>query len=410
MVDKPIPKPARIALVAAAVLAVVANAAVLATRKPAGAETTAPRPASWSSAPAQAEVGAAPTIALSPTQLATLTIAPVGTYAFPVDKDAVGSIDFDENRSVQVFPPYQGKILATFAEVGDAVQEGQALYTVDSPDLIQAESNLIGTAAALQVASKELARAQALYGRDSGGVSEREYDQALSDEHTAEGNLKAARSAVQVFGKSDADIDRIIATRKVDPALVVRSPLTGQVTARNAQVGLLVEPGNPPAPYAVAQVTTKWMLADVLETESPLYRVGQPVQVTVMAYPGRTFTGRISTISPAVDPNTRRVTVRSVIADPKDELRSGMLADFVIQVQAPVRSTAVPTTAVIREGDGTMTAWVTRDRRRMTRRVVTIGLERDGRYQILSGLQPGELVVTEGGVFLSNMLEAAPGD
>ncbi len=87
-----------------------------------------------------------------------------------------------------------------------------------------------------------------------------------------------------------------------------------------------------------------------------------------------------------------------------------MLAEFVIQVRAPVRATAVPTTTVVHEGDGTMTAWVTTDRHHMTQRIVTVGLERNGRYQILSGLEPGELVVTQGGVFLSNMLQAAPTD
>jgi cobalt-zinc-cadmium efflux system membrane fusion protein len=364
----------------------------------------------WSAAAVQTEVSSNPTVELSPSQLAAFTIAPVGTYFFPLDKQAVGSIDFDENLSVQVYPPNQGKILTTLAEVGDHVDQGQPLYTVDSPDLIQAESNLIGAAATLGVASKELARARDLYGHDSGGVSQREYDQAVSDDQTAEGNLKAARSAVHVFGKSDADMDRIVASRKIDPALVVVSPITGQVTARDAQPGLLVEPGNPPAPYAVSRVTTKWMLANVLESDSPLYHVGEPVEVTVMAYPGRSFKGTISTIYPAVDPNTHRVTIRSEIADPTNELRAGMLAEFVIQVRAPVRATAVPTTTVVHEGDGTMTAWVTTDRRHMTQRVVTVGLERDGRYQILSGLEPGELVVTQGGVFLSNMLQAAPTD
>lgn len=358
----------------------------------------------------QAEVPSAPTVELTSKQLSTLRVEPVGTYLFPVDKHAVGNIDFDQDVAVRVFPPYQGKIIEAFAEIGDQVRKGQPLYTIDSPDLIQAESNLIGAAATHAVASKELARAKDLYGRDSGGVSEREYDQAVSDEQTAEGNLKAARSAISVFGKSDPDIDRIIATRKIDPALVVQSPLTGQVTARDAQPGLLVQPGATPAPFAVARVTSKWMLANVLESDGPSYHVGQPVEVTVMAYPGRTFRGTISTVYPAVDPNTHRITIRSEIADPGNELRAGMLADFVIQVHAPVRSTAVPTTAVVHEGDGTMTSWVTADRRHMMQRVVTIGMERDGRYQILSGLQPGDLVVTQGGVFLSNMLQAAPTD
>ena len=359
----------------------------------------------------QPETGAGEaSVELSPTQLHSVTIAPVGTYAFPVDKDAVGSIDYDENLSVQVFSPYQGKILNTFAEVGDAVHKGQALYTIDSPDLIAAESNLIGAAAAEDLTAKELARAKDLYGRDSGGVSQREYEQAVSDEQTADGALRAARSGVRVFGKSETDIDRIVQTRQIDPALVVASPIDGQVTSRAAQPGLLVQPGSSPAPYSVAKVTTKWMLANVLESDSPLYRVGQPVSVTVMAYPGRTFNGAISRIYPAVDPNTHRVTIRSAIADPGNELRDGMLADFVIRIHDPVPATAVPATAIVREGDGSLTAWVTTDRHRLTQRVVKVGQQRDGEDQILSGLQPGELVVTQGGVFLSNMLQAPPSD
>jgi membrane fusion protein, heavy metal efflux system len=351
-------------------------------------------------------------VVLTSQQLRTLTIAPVGTYLFPIDKDAVGSIDYDENLSVQVFPPYQGKILATLHEVGDPVQRGQALYTIDSPDLIQAESNLIGAAATLELTRKELVRAHELYVTDStiGGVSEREYEQAQSDEQTAEGALRAARSAVRVFGKTDDEMDETIRTRHVDNALVVPSPITGQVTSRDAQPGLLVQPGNPPAPYAIANIQTKWMLANVLEGDSPLYHIGQPVQVTVTAFPGRAFTGTIDRIYPAVDTVTHRITVRSQIVDPGNLLRPGMLADFVIQVRAPTEAPAVPTTAIVHEGDGTLTAWVTRDRKTMYQRVVSIGAERDGQYQVLEGLHPGELVVTRGGVFLSNMLQASPSD
>jgi cobalt-zinc-cadmium efflux system membrane fusion protein len=84
-----------------------------------------------------------------------------------------------------------------------------------------------------------------------------------------------------------------------------------------------------------------------------------------------------------------------------------MFATFVIEVGEPVRATAVPLDAVVREGDGTMTAWVTADRRRFTRRTVRVGLQRDGFRQILEGLQPGELVATEGALFLSNALAIA---
>jgi cobalt-zinc-cadmium efflux system membrane fusion protein len=342
---------------------------------------------------------------LSPSQLNSIKIEPVGSYQFPVEKDAVGNIDFDEDLSVQVFPAYQGTILKTFGELGARVQKDQPLYTIKSPDLIQAESNLIGAAATLDLTNKELARVQGL-----GGVSEREKEQATSDQQTAEGALKAAQDAVLVFGKTNAEIDQMIASRRIDPALVVRSPISGKITYKVAQPGFLVQPGNAPAPYSVADVAIKWMLANVSETEVPLFHLGQSVQVKVMAFPDHAFQGKVSKIYETVDPNTHRVTIRSEIADPRDELRPGMLANFVIRVHNPVEATAIPANGVVREADGTMTAWVTADRRRFEQRIVKIGLRNDDRVQVLDGLRPGELVVADGAVFLSNMLSAPPSD
>jgi membrane fusion protein, heavy metal efflux system len=346
-----------------------------------------------------------PILDLSPSQLNSIKIEPVGSYQFPVEKEAVGNIDFDEDLSVQVFPAYPGTIIKTFGELGARVQKDQPLYTIKSPDLIQAESNLIGAAAAFELTNKELARVQGL-----AGIAEREKEQATSDQQTAEGALKAARDAVLVFGKTNAEIDQIIASRKIDPALVVRSPISGKITYKVAQPGFLVQPGNVPAPYSVADVAIKWMLANVSETDVPLFHLGQPVQVKVMAYSNRMFTGKVSKIYETVDPNTHRVTIRSEISDPKDELRPGMLANFVIRVHDPVETTAIPANGVVREADGTMTAWVTTDRHRFVQRIVKIGLRKDDRVQILDGLQRGELVVADGAVFLSNMLQAPPTD
>ncbi len=342
---------------------------------------------------------------LSPSQLNSIKIEVVESYLFRVEKEAVGNIDFADDLSVQVFPAYQGTIIKTFVELGVRVQKDQPLYTIKSPDLIQAESNLIGAAATFELTNKELARVQGL-----GGIAEREKEQATSDQQTADGALKAARDAVLVFGKTNAEIDQMIALSKTDPALVVCSPISGTVTSFNAPPGLLVQPGNLPAPYSVANVTVKWMLANVSETEIPFFHLGQPVQVKVMAYPDRVFQGKVSKIYATVDPNTHRVTIRSEIADPKDELRPGMLANFVIRVQNPVEATAIPANGVVREADGTMTAWITTDRRRFEQRIIKIGLRNDDRVQVLEGLRRGELVVADGAVFLSNMLSAPPSD
>jgi membrane fusion protein, heavy metal efflux system len=344
---------------------------------------------------------AAPSVDLSPSQLNSIKIGQVGTYQFPVEKDAVGNISFADELSVQVFPDYQGTIIKAFVELGAHVEKDQPLYTIKSPDLIQAESNLIGAAATFDLTNKELERVKGLP-----GVAQREVEQAISDQQTADGALKAARDAVLVFGKTDAEIDQMIASRKTDPALVVHSPISGQITSYNAPPGLLVQPGNPPPPYTVANLGIKWMLADVIESDVALLHLGQPLQVKVMAYPNRVFRGKISKIYPMIDPNTHRETVRSEIDDPKDELRPGMLANFVIRVEGPMTGVAIPANGVVREADGSMTAWVTTDKHHFEQRVIKTGLRKDDRVQILDGLRRGELVVTDGAIFLSNMLSA----
>jgi len=345
------------------------------------------------------------TLDLTDTQLAAVKVEPVGEREFPVEKEAVGSIDFNEDMETQVFTPYQGKIIALFAAVGDDVKKGQTLFTIDSPDLLQAESTLIAAVGVMELTTRNLVRLQELY--KTLAVSQAVLEQGISDQQTAEGALRAARDSVRIFGKSDAEIDRIVAARLADPTLVVPSPISGRITARTAAPGLFVQPGSPPPPYVVADIDTMWMLANVVEIDSPTFRVGQQVQVRLSAFPDRVFDGKITTIGAMVDPNTRRVLVRSEIKDPQHELRSGMFGNFIISIGAPVSSPAVPLPSVVREGDGTQTVWVTADRRRFTRRTVKIGQPRDGYRQILEGLQPGELVATEGAVFLSNMLTIA---
>jgi len=346
-----------------------------------------------------------PSVELSDTQLTRLKIEPVGERSFPVERAAVGSIDFNEEMSLQVFTPYQGRIITLFAKVGDEVKKGDTLFTIDSPDLLTAESSLISAAGVSELTSRNLARLRQLY--ETRAIAQKDLEQAISDQQAAEGAIRAARDSVRLFGKTEADIDRIVTERKADPVLVIPSPITGRITARNAAPGLFVQPGNAPAPYSIADLTTVWMLANVAESDSPAFRVGQDVRVTVMAFPGRVFEGKISTIGATVDPNTRRVLVRSEIKDPNHELRPGMFANFVISVGDPVTSPAIPFDGVVREGDGTMSIWVTTDRHRFFKRTVKVGLQHDGYNQIVEGVKPGEVVATEGALFISNALTTA---
>lgn len=341
-------------------------------------------------------------VQLNEKQLDAVKVGEVGEMTFPVERSAVGSIDFNEDMTVQVFTPYQGKIVDLFAKVGDEVKKGQTLFTIDSPDLLAAEASLISAAGVLELTTKALERFKILY--ETRAIAQVVLEQSVSDQQTAEGALRTARDAVRIFGKTDAEVDQIIKSRKADPTLIVRSPIAGRITARNGQPGLLVQPGNPPGVYSVADTSTMWMLANVAESDVSSIYVGQEVKVSLLSFPGKLFGGRISTVTSMVDPNSHRMLVRSDIDDPQHQLRSGMFANFVIQTGDPVRSPAVPLSGLVREGDGTDTVWVTTDRRRFTQRTVTLGNRKDGFRQILGGLNPGELVATDGAIFLSNML------
>jgi membrane fusion protein, heavy metal efflux system len=342
------------------------------------------------------------TVVLSDAQLQTIDVGKVSAYTFPLQREAVGSIDFNEDMETQVFPPYQGRIAQLFAKLGDNVSKGQMLFTIESPDLIQAESALIAAAGVLDLTGKTLERAKQLH--DVQGIADKDLEQAISDQQTAEGALKAARDGVLVFGKSQTEIDHLVQSRTIDPYLVVLSPVSGRVTARNAAPGVFVQPGNTPAPYSVADISRIWLNASVTESDMPLARKGQQIHVSVMAFPDRTFEGRISTVGSTVDPQLHRGLVRAEIDDPKHELLPGMFAAFVIVTGDPITAAAMPLDGVVREGDGSMTVWVTIDGHHFAQRTVKLGLQNGGYDQVIEGVSLGERVVIKGAIILDNMV------
>ncbi len=343
---------------------------------------------------------------LRDTQTRSLQLLPAVLHTFAPACTAVGSVGFDEDRAVAAYPPYAGRIGRVYVRVGDAVRKGQPLYTIDSPDLIQAESTLIAAAGVYRLATEALARARGLYA--ARGIAQKDLQQAVSDQQTAAGNYEAARKTLRLFGKSGREIDAIAARRRVDRALVVVSPVSGQVTARAAQAGLYVQPGTAPAPVSVADRAKVWLNANVAESDLPSIRKGAAVRARLMAFPDREFLGEVDVVGAAVDPVTHTAVVRSVLRDPAGDLHPGMLARFVIQAGDPIDGVAVPQDAVVREGDGTMTVWVTTDQRQFTRRVVKTGMRQDGFVRIVAGLQAGEMVVGKGALLLSNLYAGTP--
>jgi cobalt-zinc-cadmium efflux system membrane fusion protein len=340
------------------------------------------------------------TVELTQDQASHIPVVQVGNHQFVVATDAVGAIDFDQDKLSMVSSPYAGRIDRVLVKAGDSVFKGQVLFTIESPDLVQAESTLVSAAGAQMVTKNALSRARELV--DTHGLAQKDYEQAQADAQTADAALRAARDALHIFGRDDHAIDQIVTSGKVDAQMEIRSPIAGLVTARNAAPGTLVQPGNTPYPIIVADTTTKWMLANVSESDLPGIAVGQSIEVRVDAYPAKTFVGKVENISAALDANSHRAVIRTSIRDPQNELKPQMFATFRIIKSRPAPTLAVPVGGVVREGDGTHTVWVTTDRRVFKLRLVEVGLVQDGLQQILSGVAGGETVASDGALFLSN--------
>ncbi|RUL70283.1 efflux RND transporter periplasmic adaptor subunit [Dyella choica] len=345
-------------------------------------------------------------VTLTEAQAKQVSVIEVGTRTFDTWRQAVGYIDYDQGRIAQVSSPYAGRVASVAAEEGDTVHKGQLLFTIDSPDLLQAESALLAADGVLTLNRKTLARAQKMLTIQAS--AQKDVEQATSDEQSAEASYRAARKSLLLFGKSEADIDRLLATRKLEGDLRILSPFDGIVANRSLAVGNLVQPGSSPTPFTVADLSSVWMVANMPEDDAAALKLHQPLAITVPALAGRTLHGEVSYLASAVDPNTHTVIVRADLPNADRVLRPQMLVNAAVQTAAAEHSPAVPEDGVVREGDGSTMVYVTPDGRRFEQRSVKIGKRQQGMDQILSGLKAGERVAGEGALFLDNMLAQQP--
>jgi cobalt-zinc-cadmium efflux system membrane fusion protein len=333
---------------------------------------------------------------------------------FRAEQLATGKIAFNEEWMTPVFSPYAGRVTRVMAKPGDVVQPMSPLLEFYIPDFMQAQADLIGNATAasakaknaLSLARRNEERQHQLYLEKA--VALKEWQQAQADVTNAENDVRAteaallaARDKLRAFGKSATDIARI-EQGYTDRVVTVTSPLAGTITARKVGPGQFIRQDNTDPLFVIADLAHMWMLANVYESDVPWIKVGQPVEVRVMAYPEEVFKATITYIGAAVDPATHRVDVRAVVDNPAQELKPEMFATFRIITHADMQYLAVPLSAVVRDGDKP-SVWVAQPEHQFVQREVKLGLEQNEYVQILSGLQAGEQVAAEGGLLLGSL-------
>jgi cobalt-zinc-cadmium efflux system membrane fusion protein len=282
--------------------------------------------------------------------------------------------------------------------------------------LVTAAASLKTARAQLKLAETAERRERALY--QAKGAALKDWQQSQMDLATAQNNLRAqeialaaVRNRLLILGKSDKEIDAIEngAPLNMAPVAYIVAPIGGTVTQRQVGLGqniLSVQSGASTPVYTIGDLSTVWLMANVREADAPLIRIGEPLEVRVLAYPGRVFRAKISWVAPSIDANTHRLPVRADVENSDGALKPGMFARFSITTGPAATLPAAPESAIVYEGD-TARVWVVRPDGAIASRPIRTGEASDGRVKVLGGLTAGEKIVTSGTLFIDR---AANGD
>ncbi len=283
---------------------------------------------------------------------------------------AVGLVEFDERRMAYLAPKFGGWAERLHADfTGQVVRAGQPLVDVYAPELITAQEEMLLAARMLDsVQGSRVAEVTA-------GASEL---------------LHAARRRLAYWDVTDAQIERILEAREVSRTLTLFAPVSGVVMEKNVLRGQAFEPGG--NLFMIADLSEVWVNAEVFEADVSLVREGMPVEVTVTALPGQTFLGRVEYVYPTLQDRTRSLRARVVLANPRRALRPGMYA--TVRLEASLGEVlTVPAAAVLRTGERAV-AFVDMGDGSLMPHELVLGVSGGSFVQVLSGLEPGQRVVT----------------
>src|SRR5580692_2565952 len=351
-----------------------------------------------------------------------LKLEPVATSTFRPEQVTEGSIAVDDDLTTPVFSHYSARVIKVIAMLGDVVQPGAPLFVIHATEFVQAQNDLITALANLQSARSQLKMAQTTEKRThelylAQGGSLKDWQQAqthlITTQNTVRSDeiaLHAVRRRLRILGKSDQEIASLEAepTQKLDSVVTVTAPIRGTVTQRQIGVGQYINSeaaGATNPVFTISDLSTVYLIANVREVDSPLMKIGLPLEVHVLAYPSRVFKGKVSYVAPSIDPNTHRLPVRADVENPDGALKPGMFASFSIITGQAATAPAVPQEAIVYEGDRAR-VWVAGEGDTLALREIRIGRISDGMVEVRVGLSAGEKVVTSGTVFIDRAARA----
>lgn len=309
-------------------------------------------------------------------------LATASVYAASPELAVTGVVSPDVSRSVPVPSLVSGKAVEVLVRLGDEVKKGQLLLKVRSSDVAGSHADYRKAVVNERLARTQLERAALLF--EKGAIPKKDVDVAQSAEDSAQVDLDTTAERLRLLG---SDLDH--------PTGVVElhSPASGVITDQQVTEGAGVQALSAPNPFTISDLSRVWIVCDVYENNLASVRIGETAEIALTAYPTRVLRGRISNISPVLDPNLHTAKVRIEVDNPGRLLRVGMFVTATLHGQKPEQHASVPASAVLHLHDRDW-IYVPADAGQFRRIGVVSGKTLPGNLQeIVSGLEPGAKVV-----------------
>jgi cobalt-zinc-cadmium efflux system membrane fusion protein len=328
-------------------------------------------------------------------QMAHVQVVPVQAVKLTRVLRLTGAVAYNSFETTPVITQVGGPVARILVFPGQEVGADQPMLYVSSPDYAQLRTNFMKARAAYQLAVKSYARSKDLYEQGARALADLELAESTRDQ--AQDDLRAADQALIVLGLNSEQV----AMNPVSPEIAVQAPIAGVVVERLASPGQVLQAGATQV-FTISNMKTVWVLANVYEHDLGFVHLGDAVEIETDAYATR-FHGKISFISPALDPTSRTLQVRIVTDNPEGKLKKDLYVTATVHAGVIENALTVPDAAVLRTAENEPFVYVAADPAKPNQfgqRLVSVGESLNGKTQILSGLGRGENVAADGSLFL----------
>jgi cobalt-zinc-cadmium efflux system membrane fusion protein len=339
-------------------------------------------------------------VTLTAAQRPNIQIYTVEASKFHKTIEATGAVDFDNDQATSVLAPFSGPVSRLLVSLGDKVKKGDPLAEVDSPDFAAAVSTYRKALATAKTDRRLADLDQDLLQHQ--GVAQREAEQAETDAVNAEADRDAALQAIVSLNVNPQSIHDIEEGRPISrPAGLIRSPVAGTVVEKLITPGELLDAGSTPC-FTVANLSRVWVMAQVFGADLASVSLGDSAEV-LTGIDSTKFPGKVDNISALVDPDTRSVAVRVVAENPGGILKKQMYVRVLIQAGQESMGLLVPVSAILRDDENLPFVYLAQTDGSFARQHVTISSRIGDHYEIGTGLNAGDKIVVDGGIFLQFM-------